>query len=158
MEALFTAVPSKGRLIFDNLIDVESYCIEQDGVELVVSMKPAAKTSEKMRMYAYLFGPLMDCAVIGYTNAGWPGMDKVKARYKLQAEFAKAEMINPEGKIEIYLLDISKMSKARLLKFIQDIIFFLESELHQSAPDSSRYKMMQITGRNFSSVKFKDQA
>ena len=30
----------------------------------------------------------------GFTRQGWEGMDKVKARYKLQAEFAKEEMYN----------------------------------------------------------------
>lgn len=155
MEAIFNATPKNRRLVFDNMFDIEAYCIEQENIEQVISIKPLAKTSEKMRMYAYLFGPLMDCAVQALTDAGWPGMDKVKSRYIMQAEFGKEEMVNPDGVVEPYLIPLEKMSKPRLLKFIKDIIFELESKYNQSCPDSQTYKMMQLTGRNFKSTKFK---
>lgn len=154
MEAIFIITPRKGRIIPDNRVDVESYLLENEEIELVMKLKPLAKTSEKLLMYAYLFGPLMDVAVQAYTHAGYEGMDKVKARYKLQAEFAKEDMMGPNG-LETYLIPFESMDKARLLKFIQDVIFFLESKFGFHAPDSSRYKMMKATGQPFSSTKFK---
>lgn len=156
MEAIFNAVPKKGRLIFDNLIDLERYCIEKEGVEQVIWLKDLAKLPEKQRMFNYLFGPLMSVVVRALTDAGYQGMDNVKARYKMQADFCKADMIGPNG-VETYLLDLSSMSKSRLLKFIQDIIFHLESEYNQDCPDSSLYKMMKLTGEPFKSVKFKKE-
>ena len=67
------------------------------------------------------------------------------ARYKLQAEFCKAELVNEStGEVEVYLLELSKMNKRRLLKFLQDCIFFIESELGQRIPDSQEYKQMKL--------------
>lgn len=150
MEAIFNSIAKNGKILFFNNFDVERYCIENDGVELTWTVKHTAKTPEKMRMYSFLHGPLMDAAVRGFTRQGFEGMDKVKARYKLQAEFCKEEMYNSKTKqTEIYLIDLSSMSKARLLKFIQDCIFFIESELETETPDSDEWKAKQLTGRNY---------
>jgi len=154
MEAIFTAIPMHGKLNFFNLYDLERYCIQNEGIEIHVQMKHAAKLSEKMKMYKFLFGPVMDSAVRGFTRQGWEGMDKVKARYKLQAEFAKEEMYNSKtGQVEIYLIDLSSMSKARLLKFIQDCLLFIETELETEVPDSEEYKAGRISGRSYKKVK-----
>ena len=150
MESIFRAVCSKGKFLFFNNFDMERYCIENDGVEVDLSIKHSAKTPEKLRMYAFIHGPLMDAAVRGFTRQGWACMDKVKARYKLQAEFCKEEMYNSKTKqIEVYLIDLSSMSKARLLKFIQDCIFFIETELETETPDSDEWKAKQLSGRNY---------
>lgn len=154
MEAIFRCICNKGKFLFFNTFDVERYCIENEGIELDISVKHAAKLSEKMRMYRFLFGPLMDSAVRGYGRQGWESMDKVKARYKLQAEFCKEEMYNSKtSKIEVYLLDLSSMPKARLLKFIQDCMFYIEQELETEVPDSEEWKAKQLTGRNYKQVK-----
>lgn len=143
MNAIFSATPKKGKLIFDNLIDVEDYCIENENVDLVVSIKHASKTSQKQKMYNFLHGPILDYAVVGYTRAGYELMDKVKALYKLKAEFGKEVLFNTKtGNEEYYFIELSKAPKARLLKFIQDCIFYLESELEQRVPDSQEYKEM----------------
>lgn len=154
MEAIFQAVAAKGKLVFFNIYDLERYCVENDGIELYITVKHSAKLSEKMKMYAYLFGPLMDSAVRGFTRQGWEGMDKVKARYKLQAEFCKEEMYNSKThQVETYLIDLSSMPKARLLKFVQDCVFYIEQHLETEAPDSEEWKAKQITGRNYKQVK-----
>lgn len=153
MKAIFTGTPRAGKMIPDNRVDLEMYLLENEGISQIIQFSPEAKTSEKMKMYNFLFGPLMDIAVKAFTHMGYEGMDNVKARYKLQAEYAKADMIGPNG-VESYLLDLSGMDKARLLKFIQDIIFFLESHGFNT-PDSSQYKMMKLTGKSFSSTKYK---
>lgn len=154
MEAIYKAVCNKGRFLFFNNFDVERYCIENDGIEVDLSVRHTAKTPEKMRLYAFIFGPLMDSAVRGFTRQGWESMDKVKARYRLQAEFCKEEMYNSKTKqIETYLIDLSSMSKARLLKFAQDCIFFIETELETETPDSEEWKAKQLTGKNYKQVK-----
>lgn len=148
MESIFSAIPQQGKLVFLNIYDLERYCMENDGIELHISIKHASKLSEKMRMFAYLFGPLMDTAVRGFTRQGWVGMDKVKARYELQSMFCKEEMYNAlTGETKVYLIELSSMPKARLLKFIQDIIIFMEQELEVEAPDSETYKMMKLKER-----------
>lgn len=154
MEAIFNSVAKNGKVIFFNTFDLERYCIENEGIELTWSVKHTAKTPEKKRMYNFLFGPLMDSAVRGYTRQGWEGFDKVKARYKLQAEFCKEEMYNSKtGEIQVYLIDLSSMSKARLLKFIQDCMFYIEQELETEVPDSEEWKAKQLSGRNYKQVK-----
>jgi len=143
MNAIFSATPKRGRLVFDNLIDLEDYCIENDMVSLTVHIKHASKISEKQKMYNFLHGPILDYAVVGFTNAGYEMMDKVKALYKLKAEFGKEVLFNTKtGKEEYYFIELSKAPKKRLLKFIQDSLFFLESELGQRVPDSQEYKEM----------------
>lgn len=157
MKAIFTSTPKDGKFIFENTVDTHKYCLENEGVELTHEIYPTAKISEKQKMFNYLFGPLMETSVQAYTYGGWPGMDNVKVRYLLQCEFAKEEMATPDGEIITYPIDLKKMDKARLLKFIQDIIFHLESVFGFSAPDSVKYKMMKLTGRNFTTVKNKDK-
>lgn len=148
------AVPKNGRLIFYNIYELERYCIENDGIELHVSIKHSSKLSEKMKMFAFLFGPVMDSAVRGFVRQGYTGIDKVAARYKLQAEFCKEELYNSKtGKTEIYLLELSRMSKARLLKFLQDCMMYIEENLETEVPDSEEWKAKQITGRNYKQVK-----
>lgn len=153
VEAIFSATPKDGKPIWDNRVDFEKYMQESEGIELHFEVRQAAKLSEKERMYAFLFGPLMHCAMYALTQAGYENMDKTKARYKFQAEHAKADMIGPNG-VETYMLDISGMSKARLLQFIQDIIWDLEMNYKQRVPDSAEYKAMKA-GTDFVSVKHK---
>jgi hypothetical protein len=155
MEAIFEGIPKNGKMSFFNQEDFFRYCIENDGVHSVITIKPKVKTSEKLRMYAYLFGPLLEAAVKGYTNAGWEFVDKHRALHLFKMEFAKSVQINPiTGEEVTFLEDLSGMNKKRLLKFIQDCILYLEMELGEDAPDSSLWKMYQETGKGFRSVKF----
>lgn len=152
MEGIFKAYAKQGKIQYSSPDDLFKYACENEGA-LVVSIKPEAKISEKMQMYAYLFGPVMDCAVRGFTAAGYELMDKVKARFLLEAELAKAEAYNPKtGKTTIYTESISSMDKKRLLKFLQDVLFFLESELGQRVPDAEQWKLRKLTGRSFDRI------
>ncbi len=158
MEAIFKALAKEGKFIPANMDDfwkyMEQMSEEVEGTELLVTFKPLAKVAPKMRLYAFLFGPLLDAAVRGFIYRGYNGIDKVSARYKLQAEFAKAELYNEQTKqTEIYLLDLSSMTKARLLQFVVDCVFYIEEHLQQTIPDSAEYKAMK--GDGFMSMKFK---
>lgn len=157
MEAIFTLLSKNGKGIPLNPSDWTTYMLENDGEEIYCTLKQKSKVSPKMRLYAYLFGPLMSSAVAGFYRHGYPGIDKVSARYKLQAEFAKAELFNEKtGQMEFYLEDLSSMTKARLLQFVTDCVLFIENNLEQKVPDSAEYKAMK--GDGFMSVKFKDNA
>jgi hypothetical protein len=51
------------------------------------------------------------------------------------------------------MLDKSGMTKARLLKLLQDCIQYLEEEFGQECPDSTEWKMKKETGREFKEQK-----
>lgn len=149
MEAIFKAIPQRGRLTFLNLYDIERYCLENEGVELIVHMKEAAKTAPKMLMYAYYHCVILDSFIRGATRAGHSGIDKVTADYMLRADFAKDFVKGLDGVYKPILLDKSRMSKTRLHKFLQDSIFYIESNFEVEIPDSQAYKINKETGRDF---------
>lgn len=152
-EALFAAKSERGGLKFFNYEDLEKFCLENEGENIIVQLNVEAKSSEKLRMFAYYYGPVLECAMIGYTMQGWQGVDKVVADYKLRAEFAKDYIRNPAGEYEPYLIRASKMTKARLLKFIEDCLLFIEQDLGQKTPDSESYLASKGTDRKFKQVK-----
>ena len=153
MKAMFNCVPKNGKMVYPSP-DYVSYCLENDGIEMVSTFKPAAKMGEKERMLKYLFGPLLETAVYGYYQQGWNGIDKVKAAYMLRAEFAKDFIHNGKtGRRAVVIESIEGMDKARLLRFVQDVIFFCETDLQVRAPDSQEYKMMKLTGMKLKSTK-----
>lgn len=122
--------------------------------EIIVEMKPKVQAGEKLQMYAFYRGPLMDVAVECFTAAGYEGVDKVVAHYLLQAQCAKDFVIDANGNEKPYTISMSDMITKRLHKYIQDCIFFLESELGaQNIPDAEIYKNKERTGHSFKSVK-----
>ena len=153
MEALFKALASKGKLLFNNIYDLEKYCAENEGLELMISLKPFAKTGPKMKLYAYYHGPLLDYALRAYSSAGYEGMDKVKVDYLLRAEFAKDFILKPDGEAIPIMMDKSKMTKERLTKYISDCLFHLEQEFGMEPPDSSEYLINKGRDKNFKLIK-----
>lgn len=153
MEAIFSRLCRDGKMITINQEDERNYALEHDGEIIICHYKPAAKTSEKMKMYAYYHSAILDCAVIGFTYIGYEGIDKVKADYLLRAEFAKDFIMRPDGSVQPVMMDKKNMTKARLLKYLQDCIMFIESELQQRVPDSDEYKYKKLTGKSFKPVK-----
>jgi hypothetical protein len=152
MEAVFTGTAKDGKIIWSS-DDVEKYFLEHDGLELIAEFKLAARVGPKMKLYSYYHGPLLACAVIGYTYRGYEGIDKVKADYLLRAELAKDFIRKPDGTYEVIMLDKKAMSAHRLLKFVQDCVYYLELELGQTPPDAEEYKVSKIAGRKFKTVK-----
>jgi len=153
MEALFTAMCSKGKLVFYNTYDLERFCLENDGTEMIITIKESSKLSQKLKMYAFYHVAILDCAVRAYTNAGYPGIDKVKADYLLRAEFAKDFIEKPNGEFVPIMIDKRNMSKGRLHKFLSDCLFFLESEFSQEVPNAEEFKLKKATGRNYKEAK-----
>lgn len=139
MEAIFLFKPTKGKINPYNQYDYERYLLQNEGVELIGHFEEAANSSEKMKMYAYYNGPLLDVAMAGYRRQGYTG-DKVVCDYRLRAELAKKTHINSNGKVEVMVMGQSQMSKKRYHQFICDVIMFIEEELEMEAPDSQTYK------------------
>jgi hypothetical protein len=160
MKAKFTYKVLEGynlRDILHHLItqkDFMDYHKEMAGQELQMEIKPIGRTSEKLQMYDYYHKVILGVAMKAYEDLGWESMDKVKADYFLKAECAKDIMYNAkEDREEIFLLDKSAMTKARLHKFLTDCINYLELELGYRVPDADEWKTWQQTGmRGFKSV------
>jgi hypothetical protein len=156
MDVTFTLLAKDGKPVWKNPEDLFKYLMEHDGQEIYVELTALSKKSEKLRLYAFIFGPLMRAAVEAYTNAGWAGIDKVRVRYMLQAEFAKEDMVNEiTGEVQTIYEDIGGMTKARLLKWAVDICFHLETKFNQQIPDSVEWKMRQssLAGRDYNRIK-----
>ena len=152
-EIIFKAFVKDGKLKFTDPEDVFKMCVEHEGQSLLVHFKEESKTSEKMRMFAFYYVNILQCALIGYTNAGYEGLDIVKTDYLLRAEFAKDFIQKPDGSWVAIMLDKRNMTKARLLKYITDCIFFIENELQVTVPSSDEYKVSVQTGKDFKKIK-----
>lgn len=150
-EVIFSAVSRGNALVWHNPDDLERYLIEHRDEELFIHIELAAKLSQKMQMYKFYHRVILQCAVIGYTAVGYEGVDNVKADYLLRSEFAKDFIKGPKG-WEPIILDKRNMTKARLHKYLEDCIFFIENELQQGVPDSEAYKINKATGKNFRPV------
>lgn len=117
------------------------------GKKIIATIKLEENYAEKERLYAYYYGPLLSAAVTGFTRQGYEGVDKVSADYMLSAELLKGFIKSPTGEAIPTILSKSKISKDRLLKYVQDCIFFIEANLETSAPDSLEWKTYKVTGR-----------
>lgn len=152
-EAIFKFVCKDGKPLWSNPDDLYKYCIEHDMEEIIMHCKPSAVTAEKLKMHAFYHVNILQCAVIGYTYSGYPGVDAVKADYLLRAEFCKDFVQDNKGGYIPIMLDKRNMTKARLLKFIQDAIFFIEQELQVTVPSAEEWRIKQQTGKNFKEIK-----
>jgi hypothetical protein len=123
------------------------------GKKCVLTVRLEENYSEKERMYAFYYGPILAAAVQGYTGKGYEGVDKVSADYMLAAEFLKGFVKTPDGEMVPTVLSKKNISKERLLKYVQDCILFVEKELEWQVPDSLEWKTFQVTGRKLKNVK-----
>jgi len=161
MKIHFNFTPRKGYNLRDKLFDLLNnedffkYLTHMADKEVRMELRPAVKHGTKQALYDYYHGPLMAISIQAYTDAGYELMDEVKCDYLLKAECAKGTMTTPEGE-EVYLLDKSKMTKERLIKFVNDCIDHLVMNLNvpeENIPDSESYKNLMNTGHAFKSVR-----
>jgi len=148
-EMIIRASAQEVRMAFKNNSDVNAYCIEHEGEDLLVHFEAEVKKSSKFSMYAFWYCNILECAVIGYTGAGYSGIDKVTADYLLRADFAKDFVRKPDGSYQPIMLDKKRMTKPRLHKLLSDAIFFIENELNVRVTESSEYQIKKATGINF---------
>lgn len=152
MEGVFDFKPWDGHIGALNPVDWNKFLIENNNVRLTATFRETASITEKERMYAFLHKAVYPAVVSALTASGYSGIDNVVADYRMKAEFAKDTYINPDGEEEVFLLDKSRMSKARLHKYLSDILFYLEENFEHSVPDAEQYKNYRETGVAFKSV------
>lgn len=129
--------------------DFRSFILSNIDNPLSAKFEVKALKSEKMRMYAYLNGPLLTTVMRAMRDAG-NQVDKASAILEMKVLFAKDTHVDREGNTHLIIMSQSDMSKERLLVFIKDIIHHLEEVYDTEAPDSIKYKEMivsQDTGR-----------
>jgi hypothetical protein len=148
---MFEATIINGKLV-PRSEAMQAYLSENEREEVIVEIKLKKKTSEKLRMYAYLNSVIYPNAIKAYERLGEFGFDDVSIDYKLKAMFAKAYRLDGSGHEEPYLLDKRSMNKKRLYKYMQDCIYFIETELEWAVPDSHLYKAKRDTGLEFERV------
>ena len=157
MKTNITFTPKKGHNLRDKLGDLIhnkdfiDYLTEMADVELYIEMKPKAKLSEKQLMYNYYHKVILGVAMQAFTDLGWEDMDKMKTDHVLKAQCATGKMVR-DGEEHIFLEDKSRMTKARLRKFLTDCILFLEKDLGYRVPESEPYKNKELFGNAFKSV------
>ena len=136
---IFSATVVDGELIVKSA-DYPIYLQMMDGREMVITLKETTKYSPKARLYNYLHSVVFDNLVIGFENAGYPGMTKAVVKKIMKDMFALEEYESAYTGAKKQVLDLSDMTKPRLLKFVKDCLFFLESEFQIAPPDSEAYK------------------
>lgn len=127
-----------------------------DGHEWVCTFKVIGTMNEKARMFAYLFGPLLDSAVVCYENAGYEYVNTSDLYYHFKSVFGKYMWFNPITKKEeerVYDYSDDEVSADLLNKFINDIILFLETNFEFSPPDAQAYKTELKFGKGFTRIK-----
>lgn len=138
--------------------DVQTFLKGSIGESVTVEFKLSSKIAEKTRLYNFYHKVVLGVAMKYYRNCGYYNADKVFADFQLKAECGKGIMLNEAtGEEEVYLLDKSKMTKARLHQFITDCIAFLEVDCGYKVPDSASFLAEIQTGikgfQNVESIK-----
>ncbi len=143
MQAIFECTPIQGSLVPENEKDYKAYLIHRDGIKQTVRFKDAVLDSEKQKMYAYFHGVIVDMLIECYTDNGYPGVTEGKVKYEMKKMFASNDILDINGKEVLELIDLSKMSKGRLLKFVKDVLHFMEEIFGVQPPDSEKYLRMK---------------
>ncbi len=108
--------------------------------EVTITVEENNKVTEKVRIYAYLNGVLIPALMKARRNQG-DVVDKAECMVDMKILFAKDVKEDKNGNQLIVVMSQSDMTKQRLLDFVTDIIFHLESEYGVEAPDAEEYKL-----------------
>jgi hypothetical protein len=138
------AMTAKGGLQYLYPYEHQRWCLQYPEQRVLVTMQLLSDIPTKMRMFAYLHGPLIDCLMIGYENAGYNELVSSDLYYILKTRYASEPWYNPvTKKEESRIIDFSnpKTPADRLHKFISDLIWHLEQDLGGEAPNSEEYNM-----------------
>lgn len=151
MSVRFKGIALDGKLNILNQVDLETYCREMQGKELMIEITQYNRSGVKARMMAYYFAVVLKAAVAGWREIG-EAIDDVEADYRLRAELAKIHRKDQKGNFIIVLEDKREMNRDRLLQYLQDCIYFVETNLKYRVPDSSEYIAMKKTGKKYTAV------
>jgi hypothetical protein len=144
-KVIFEFTPRKSHKMSEKLAglvtknDFTGFIEENIGKSLTVTIEQTNLKSEKLRLFAYLNGPLMSTVAQAMTDAG-NSTDKVEAMLTMKRMFAKDLDIDSDGNTSFIILHQSDMTLQRLYQFVKDIVLHLEIEYGVQAPDAEKYK------------------
>lgn len=147
VELILIGHTKDGKVIRDMELE-NRFAIHHDNAKVMISYRPYGDLSAKDRLFAYLFGPLLQCLQNAMEDAGIEGSKK-DFYEAMKIRYAAYPWRNPlSKKEEVRTLDFSADSttSAQLGKFVNDIILFLEMEVGVEAPDSQEWKTQQRLG------------
>lgn len=151
---------SAGKVIDGDAVIVNPHALkawarQHEGYDFIVTYKVAGRATDKERMFAYLFGPLMQVAEQCFLEAGHD-ITPHDIYYFFKSRFATEVWRDPfTGKVKERIIDISDVSTPVdvLHTFLQRVIQFLEENFQAEIPDSSQYKVDLRFGKGFKSAK-----
>lgn len=156
VELILTAKCIDGKVKWNNPDELSRFAVHHDGHTISAKLNLVTDISEKERMFAYLFGPLLDTVQTALMHHGYGQLSKKDCYLIMKDRYGKQPWYNPLTKKEMdTLVDFSdeKTTKVELLNFITNIIMFLEQDLGFEPPDSETYKIQQRLGSSRSAVK-----
>lgn len=149
MRFMGEAMSINGQLQYLNPAEFNKWCQQYPNQRALVTIELLSDVPEKMRMFAYLHGPLMDCMLLAYEEAGYNQISSADLYLALKAQYATEPWYNPlTKKEEKKIIEFSdpKVPTDRLTKFINDLVYHLEQDLNWQAPNSEEYKFNKALG------------
>jgi hypothetical protein len=144
MEYSFLIKSVAGKIVPKSPDDLHRALMQEEGEEMMLSLKPVNKLSEKQRLYNFYHRAVLDAGIEVLTKDGWDGVDKVKADYYFKVNCAKGIMYNPStNQEEIYILEKKAFPLERLYKFVVDCILLLELRHGYHVQDAQTWKQEQ---------------
>ena len=143
IDVIFQATASDGKMVYKNPAHVEAYCRQFEGKDFSVSYRQSSTYSEKSRLWAYLFGCLIDCVVQALTDDGWQAVDESTAYGYIKMRVGRRVAINEKTGQEMHTdIDFSRESADRLHKLVVDTIHILQHDHNfHNIPDADEYKL-----------------
>lgn len=125
--------------------DFRKFIIENDKRELHVTLERTTDKKEKMRMWAFLHGPVISEYISCKLKIG-ESIDKAEAVWELKCMFLKDTKLDPTtGEDIIYVQSMTDLNKVELFQFIQKVLYHLEIDLGGQVPDADTYLESKVS-------------
>lgn len=141
MKGYFEYIVQNGRLRAKNPKDYEKFLQEKEGKELIGTLEDKELIGERKKMLNFFHGPVLDQCVRAWHELGDPGVDKVVAKYRLKAYFLKDYFINKDKEEEHFVRSLGRTTKEELKRFLDQVLYFMQTDLETSVPDPQQYKL-----------------
>lgn len=149
IELLLTGRCLDGKIVWNNAEEVKKFCTHYHGDDVIVRINKLTDISKKEKLFAYLFGPLLDTLQTGLAHNGYGDLSKKDCYIIMKQRYGSKPWYNPLAKKEeTVFVDFSddKTTQDELLEFINNIVMFIEKDLEVEAPDSEAYKIQLRLG------------
>lgn len=133
-----------GKIQAKNPSDLEKALLQEEGQEMVLSLKPVNRISEKQRLYNYYFAAVIPATIKVLTQDGFENTDEQAADHYLKLNCAKTVQYNSRTDTEfIYLLEKRSFPLERLYQYVVDCLLLLELRHKMIVPDAQTWKEQQ---------------